>query len=169
VYILSKLGETSLSGYDMISGISAATRGSWRPGAGSVYPILKELKHEGLVKVEARGARSRQQYHITPRGQKSLEKWKGMLEQGQEKWSSISGLFLDLCSARVLAERMNERHRFGDVALQKVLSSDEIPDEEKRFLLQEQRLLLERQIAMIDGKLAELQRGSGEKPKVTIR
>ena len=46
------LAETPANGYSLIGQISDRTDGRWRPSPGSVYPVLRQLTEEGLVKSE---------------------------------------------------------------------------------------------------------------------
>src|SRR5438552_3272151 len=49
-YILHKIAQKPIHGYEIIQDIDSKTEGAWRPGAGSLYPILKKLVSEGLIK-----------------------------------------------------------------------------------------------------------------------
>src|SRR5256712_10867936 len=51
-YILHKIAQKPIHGYEIIQDIDSKTEGAWRPGAGSLYPILKKLVSEGLIKAE---------------------------------------------------------------------------------------------------------------------
>src|SRR5438132_13484119 len=51
-YILHKIAQKPIHGYEIIQDIDSKTEGAWRPGAGSLYPILKKLVSEGLIKPE---------------------------------------------------------------------------------------------------------------------
>src|SRR6266702_1890732 len=42
-YILHKIAQKPIHGYEIIQDIDSKTEGAWRPGAGSLYPILKKL------------------------------------------------------------------------------------------------------------------------------
>lgn len=66
--ILSILGEKPAYGYEMISVIDEEFRVSISPG--SLYPILYNLEHSGLVKGQwdAPDRRSKKIYELTPEG-----------------------------------------------------------------------------------------------------
>src|SRR6266480_4188987 len=51
-YILHKIAQKPIHGYEIIQDIDSKTEGAWRPGAGSLYPILKKLVTEGLIKAD---------------------------------------------------------------------------------------------------------------------
>jgi DNA-binding PadR family transcriptional regulator len=48
--VLSLLSAGPKNGVELINEIEALTRGWWRPSPGSIYPLLKDLEEEGLVK-----------------------------------------------------------------------------------------------------------------------
>ena len=89
--------EGSLHGYALADRISERTRGTWRPGAGAIYPALDSLARRRLAKVAREG--TRRVYHITPEGRKLLRNvrrqmaWRlrGGLELGF-LWSEIGGV-----------------------------------------------------------------------------
>ena len=58
--------------------IAAITAGSWRPSPGSIYPLLKKLEHDGLLKHKATAACKGRQlfYSITAKGKGELERQK---------------------------------------------------------------------------------------------
>src|SRR2546428_5773464 len=79
-YILHKIAQKPIHGYEIIQDIDSKTDGAWRPGAGSIYPILKKLVSEGLIKAdpEPSDEATRRVYHITPKGVESLAHAKEM-------------------------------------------------------------------------------------------
>ena len=89
--------EGSLHGYALADRISDRTRGTWRPGAGAIYPALDSLARRRLAKVAREG--TRRVYHITPEGRKLLRRvrqqmaWRlrGGLDLGF-LWSEIGGV-----------------------------------------------------------------------------
>jgi len=70
--------EKPAHGYDLLQEIESKTEGVWRPGAGSIYPILKELVNGGYIKAESHKKTGKQQhiYNITPEGRATLTKIK---------------------------------------------------------------------------------------------
>lgn len=49
-----QLKDTPKSGYDLMASIKQVT-GSWKPSAGSMYPLLKNLKKQGLLTQSIKG------------------------------------------------------------------------------------------------------------------
>jgi len=52
LYIIHRLAQQPAHGYDILREIENKTEGSWRPGAGSIYPLLKELVEEKYIRAE---------------------------------------------------------------------------------------------------------------------
>src|SRR5437773_12031982 len=72
-YILHKIAQKPIHGYEIIHDIDSQTDGAWRPGAASLYPILKTLVSEGLIKAkpDPSDEATRRVYHIPPKGVES--------------------------------------------------------------------------------------------------
>ncbi len=50
--VLRILAEGPRHGYEIIKEIERITRGRWKPAAGTLYPLLEQLRNEGLIEVE---------------------------------------------------------------------------------------------------------------------
>ena len=48
--VLALLAEQPRHGYEIIGELAERSGGAWRPSPGSIYPTLKRLAHEGLVR-----------------------------------------------------------------------------------------------------------------------
>jgi DNA-binding PadR family transcriptional regulator len=70
--ILSLLRRRPMTGIEVIEEIEAMTLGFWRPSPGAVYPTLKLLERNGLVRHENRGWQK--VYYLTDKGRMELEK-----------------------------------------------------------------------------------------------
>ena len=68
--ILGFLMDTEAAGYDLKQRFQDPVGFFYRVSDGSIYPALKKLARDGLVKLrtESRGRRARKVYAITPRG-----------------------------------------------------------------------------------------------------
>ncbi len=64
---LGLLAEQPLHGYQLIQEIARRSGDTWRPSAGSIYPMLQQLADEGLVRVEE--SDGRRVFHLTEAGQ----------------------------------------------------------------------------------------------------
>ncbi|MCE4612886.1 MAG: PadR family transcriptional regulator [Desulfurococcales archaeon] len=71
------LAEKPMHGYEIMKKIEEITNGRWRPAAGTLYPLIEQLKREGLIDVEkiedskVRGGR-RIIYKLTNKGWRVL-------------------------------------------------------------------------------------------------
>lgn len=76
-------------GLELIERVEQRTKGAVKLRQGSVYPALRDLEDEGLVKsyegepIPERGGRPRRYYRLTAKGQRAA------LEQGE----AVRGLF----------------------------------------------------------------------------
>jgi DNA-binding PadR family transcriptional regulator len=65
VYLLS---SSPKNGVELMDGIESITRGWWRPTPGSIYPLLKEMAEQGIVKKMDDG-----RYELTSKGRAQAE------------------------------------------------------------------------------------------------
>lgn len=68
LYVLLLLNDKSRYGYELIKE-SGAKLGR-NIGAGQIYPFLKELQKQGIVRASPSGAREKKVYALTPRGKR---------------------------------------------------------------------------------------------------
>jgi PadR family transcriptional regulator, regulatory protein AphA len=75
--ILGMLKLGAPTGYEIKKAIDGSTRFFWTASYGQIYPELKRLQREGLVrsKEEPRGQVKRTFYELTPKGEKALREW----------------------------------------------------------------------------------------------
>src|SRR5712664_2790792 len=156
-YILHKIAQKPIHGYEIIQDIDSKTEGAWRPGAGSLYPILKKLVSEGLIKAEpepSEGA-TRRVYHITPKGVESLVHAKEMFANFQQRFGSLRRLFIDLIDPENLATFFVDGSNRQFQMAQEMLESKQrkIPAVDLEYILKEYMLNLERQMNWADRML----------------
>ena len=60
VYLLS---SSPKNGVELMDGVESITRGWWRPTPGSIYPLLKEMSDQGIVRKLGDG-----RYELTQKG-----------------------------------------------------------------------------------------------------
>jgi DNA-binding PadR family transcriptional regulator len=74
--LLLMINERSMTGYEIMQVMRDITQGSWKPTPGGVYPVLKKLEKEGLVKGEwlSYKGRKKKVYEITESGKRVLER-----------------------------------------------------------------------------------------------
>lgn len=63
------------SGYDLTKSFEKSVAHVWQAGHSQIYPELAKMTADGLVTVEAEGARGRKIYAITPEGAAELRAW----------------------------------------------------------------------------------------------
>jgi PadR family transcriptional regulator, regulatory protein AphA len=75
--ILGMLSLGSRSGYEIKQVVDKSTRHFWAASYGQIYPELKRLEDQGLVRgrPEPSGARARTAYELTEAGQAALRDW----------------------------------------------------------------------------------------------
>lgn len=162
-YILHRIAEGPVHGYEVIQDIDNKTEGAWRPGAGSLYPLLKKLESEGLIKAEgSREEATRRVYHITPKGQQSLLESKEMLTNFQHRWSFMRKIFIELIDpdkvANFFVESSNRQFELAREILES--KSVKMPKADIEYMLKEYLLGLERQLSWANEKTRET------KPKI---
>ncbi len=156
MYILHRLSIEPQSGYGLMESLQATTEGAWRPGPGSVYPILKALEKKGFVKAQTRGGRSKHVYSITAEGRRELEASRDVFEKfSYQRWQRFRGLMLEVLSPKMLAERIRGGFDYQQSMWDRILSSNDILDKEKTFLLKEYKLQVEWQLDWVNSKLLE--------------
>lgn len=82
--VLAVLLEKAGYGYEVIQALDEKSRGSWRPSPGSVYPTLRTLEQEGLVRSDERGGK--RVYEITPAGRREANQ--RLQEAGRAPWDT---------------------------------------------------------------------------------
>ncbi len=75
--VLGLIGLGARSGYDIKSGVDNSARFFWAGSYGQIYPELRRLEAEGLIRGEdsPTGARGRRVYELTDAGRKWLVDW----------------------------------------------------------------------------------------------
>ncbi len=162
-YILHKIAEKPIHGYEVIQDIDSKTEGAWKPGAGSLYPILKKLLSEGLIRADPSSAEepTRRVYHITPKGTEELTKSKEMFASFQQRWGFLRKLFIELTDPEHLADFFvqgsNRQFQFAQEMLDS--KAGKIPESEIEYMLKEYALNLERQLNWTNRMISQLKPG----------
>jgi len=149
-YILHKINQKPIHGYEIIQDIDSKTDGAWRPGAGSIYPILKKLVSEGLIKAKPRPSveATPRVYHLASHGVQSLAHAKEMFTNFQQRFGSLRRLFIELIDPDNLAtffvDGSNRQFQMAQEMLES--KSDKITPADLEYILKEYTLNLERQM-----------------------
>lgn len=151
LYILTLLSRGPETGYSIMQKIDERTEGAWRPGPGTMYPLLKGLVTDGLAKAAAQGRSTSKTYLITPRGEKELEALREHMRGVGRKERVVARLFSDMVPAAVFVPAMVNRYKEGVELFRAKIS--EIPQPDRDVYLKEVRLSLEGQLDWIDRSL----------------
>jgi DNA-binding PadR family transcriptional regulator len=175
-YILHLISKGPTHGYEISQSIEEKTEGSWRPGAGSIYPTLKKLVREGLIRTSSKTSlplSSQRVYEITPKGMDCLREGKDMFTNAGKKWSSMRAIFVELMDPSDIPSFIVEGSKASFQMSRYVVDSkfSKMSEEEAEFTLKEYALNLERQLTWTKSKLQELQAkqsrdGEAAAPKV---
>lgn len=154
LYAMTLLSRGPETGYSIIQKIDERTDGAWRPGPGTMYPLLKGLVCEGLVQA-APGARvpGAKRYMMTPEGQRALGAMRERLARLGRKERVIARLFSDILPPRVYVPLMLNRYKEGAEQFREKLN--EVPYPERVSYLKDLRFFMEAQIGSIDAQLRE--------------
>jgi len=92
--VLILLNKKPSHGYEIMKEINSRTRGIWKPTAGGVYPILRDLEKSGYITGQWQTQRNRRLkvYKITKQGEDILKK--AIVKQA-EIFNNISSLFTE--------------------------------------------------------------------------
>src|SRR2546425_2316970 len=158
--ILHRIAGKPAHGYDILQEIAKKTEGSWRPGAGSIYPILKDLLADGYIKADAqkRGGTSQRVYHTTSNGTRFLQESSDMLLKVGQKWGTMRRIFVELVEPKQLPSLFTHIASGQFDTIREILESkrDKIPSNEIGFMLKEYSLTLQRQLDWTNRMLKQL-------------
>ena len=130
--------------------IESKTEGVWRPGAGSIYPILKELVTRGYIGAESHKKTGKPQhiYHITSKGRALLQQSSEMLMKTGQNWGAMRSILIELVDPKNIPTMFTHMTAGQFAFLRGIIESkrEQIPRGEVQFMLKEYALNLERQL-----------------------
>ena len=121
IIVLRHLGHGPRSGYQLIKEIKEQT--GWKPSYGSVYPLLEQLRNEGLVTAKEEG--KSKLYKLTLKGKAALhlftEHHDAMVQQVRE-WQKVMA---HLCDADrdPFFEHISAALERGEIPFKEILKS----------------------------------------------
>jgi DNA-binding PadR family transcriptional regulator len=132
--------------------IGEKSDGAWRPGAGTVYPLLRGMAKDGLVKQLASGEKeSRKAYSLTQKGGLELEEMQRHIASAGRREQAMMRFFVDVLPATAFATMVVRRGReMGDILREKIV---EVPQPERDGILREMRVVFENQLSWINSQL----------------
>ena len=162
IYILYQISKRPMSGYDIISELSTVTGGTWHPGSGSIYPILKDLKRLGLIEPASKGKRAKLVYALTKKGRKDLaDEGKTINKMTYEfatRYNRIRVAMAGLISAENLGTLVIELFKSNRAIWNRIIDSRELPEDELKLRLREYSLLLDNEAQWVKGQLKTFSR-----------
>ena len=139
LYILTVLSRSPESGYSIIQRIDEKTEGAWKPGAGTMYPLLKSMLKEGLVVVSGGAGRGvSKTYSLTAKGRRELDETRRQIAGAGKKEPVMGRLFSELLPGNVFIPVMLRRIRDGSEFFRVKMA--EVPEGERTQLLKVLRL-----------------------------
>ncbi len=150
--VLSILKEKPLHGYEIIKAVEGRTKGLWKPSPGSVYPTLKNLHEEGLLDVKEDDGK--EVYSLTQRGLEELKS----LEQREGRLLDVATRLGEITTGIVVGGYSLLDITFKNInsTFEKTLKSiDEKTQKEQVELLHGYRALLQKQVEIIDARIAK--------------
>lgn len=96
ILVLKQLIKKPRAGYGLIKDISEET--GWKPSYGSIYPLLDNLRKEGLVKQEVQG--KKKIYHLTRKGKEEVQKLKFSEAEFLEQMQKLHLLTMKICGIK---------------------------------------------------------------------
>ena len=149
-YALYKIGQRPSHGYEILQDIESRTEGAWRPGAGSIYPMLKKMVEEGLITDEpsGKGKVDHRTYHITKKGQEHVRRAKGFFANVGQRWGEMRRIFIEMLEPEDVGKFLVDGSKTQFQIAQEALESkmDRLNLSDVRFMLKEYALNLERQL-----------------------
>ena len=161
LYMLSMLTKQTETGYSIMGTIEDKTEGAWRPGPGTVYPLLRSMVKEGLVEKAGSGeVGATVKYSVTKKGKQELEEMQRTLASAGKRERVMIRLFADLLPAEVWASAFVRRWRdIFDVFQERI---SHIPQPQRQAMLGEAKMMLETNLQWVDLQLKpKKKRGAG--------
>jgi len=158
-YMLRKIGKEPCYGYEILQDIDSKTSGAWRPGAGSVYPILKKLVADGYIKAdEGVKGEDRKVYSITQKGVDALKEDEKLFLNSGQKWMAMRSLFIELIQPEQLMRFMSDGIKSQFELTQEIIEtrSKEMSRNDLEFILKEYALNLDQQLEWAKKNLKDL-------------
>jgi len=167
-YILHSISVKPKHGYEILQDIEGKTDGAWRPGVGSVYPVLKKLLATGYIETDKRGSMdNRRVYSITPKGIEEVKERGEMFASSWQRWMAMRRLFFDMLDPAGISKVFVEGSRKQFEMAKELLDArrDAMSRNDMDFMLREYSLNLERQLDWTQNQLRDL-RGKPAAPRL---
>jgi len=152
VYILATLSRRPSTGYEIMQGIEERTEGAWRPGPGTIYPLLKSLVRERLVSATQKAKKtSKVSYTVSPAGEAELAEMRAEMASFGRKERVIMRLASDLVPSRTLVPVLLNRLRDSAEFLRSKI--EELSEPDRTASLRELGAITENQLDWVRSSL----------------
>jgi DNA-binding PadR family transcriptional regulator len=151
-YIMHSISVKPKHGYEILQDIEGKTDGAWRPGVGSVYPILKRQADEKGP------GENRRVYSITPKGEEEMKERGEMFASSWQRWTAMRRLFYDMLDPAGFSSMFVEGSKKQFEMTKELMEArrDSISRNDMDFMLREYSLNLERQLDWTHTQLRDL-------------
>ena len=105
---LQLLSESSLSGAELQEQIRRSSAGVWKPGPGSIYFMIRELREKELIVELPGGTGTTRRYVISNKGKSELERKKGEVGKEVRKQLEILSYYCGLAGDKSLSAKISE-------------------------------------------------------------
>jgi len=157
---LRLLCSRPMYGYELMDEIERKTDGAWRPKSGSVYPALKWLLKQGLIRMQKEGEKRAHVYEATNKGRMYLEeRIQNIQQMFKERQFKMVRLGFELFfPGKTFAETRFELTKRAMEQIPDLLESKDwsvLPKNSQRSLLKSHERVLETHLKIIRKKLNE--------------
>ena len=163
IAVLILLSKKPYHGYEIMREIKERTMGFWRPTAGGIYPILRNLEDSRYIegRWDLQKKRKRKIFRITEAGKQVLER---SLAKESQIANSMSGLFTEFMKDVLDVEKPVSMSRLPNLFSVFLEERKEKPEdtmnvlESKRKQIEKMIKELQKELAAINKRIAQLER-----------
>ena len=163
IAVLILLSKKPHHGYEIMREIKERTMGFWRPTAGGIYPILRNLEDSRYIegKWDLQKKRKRKIFRITQAGKQVLQR---SLAKESQIANSMSGLFTEFMKDVLDVEKPFSMPRIPNLFSVFLEERKEKPEdtmnvlESKRKQIEKMTKELQKELAAINKRIAQLER-----------
>jgi len=105
--VLQHLSKGSRAGYGLIKDIHEHT--GWKPSYGSVYPLLDQLRKEGLInRIPSEGGTKKKTYTITAKGKEELKSLRHHAKEAMAEVNKLHRTVMHICGVKKVDLQIEE-------------------------------------------------------------
>jgi DNA-binding PadR family transcriptional regulator len=148
-----------MKGYEVITRIEERTEGFWKPGPGSIYPMLESMRKEGLIRAAATSrktvpGKSGNTFEISEKGRKTLEHFRENVKfRIQTQATTLFRIFRDIVYPGLEPDELALIERRRDIEKLKNILSDEyltrLTVDRKRKFLEEYANIIQKELELV--------------------